>query len=101
MRSALNEQSARRPPQLLQGRRMLTCADCGWVHYAMTAAEKADGDRALERYNLSSAERLAYESAFRQCLRCESPVGEFRDACESDLARAAGHLVTPVLADNA
>ncbi len=101
VRPALSEQSARRPQQLLRGRRMLACADCGWVHYAMAAAEKADGDRALERYNLTLAERLAYESAFRQCLRCESPVSEFREAGESDLARAANHLVTPVLADDA
>jgi len=100
MRSAMSEEIAPRPPQLLRGRRMLTCADCGWVHYAMTATEKADGDRALERYNLTPAERVAYESAFHQCLRCESPVSEFRDACESDLARAANHLVTPVLIDD-
>jgi len=71
------------------------------VHYAMTAEEKADGDRALERYMLSPAERMVYDSAFRQCLRCEAPVSEFREARESDLARAANHLVTLVLADDA
>jgi hypothetical protein len=101
MREALSDGDARRPPRLLRGRRMLACVACGWVHYAMTAAEKVDGDRKLERYKLSLAERMAYESAFRQCLRCEAPVGEFREAQESDLARAASHLVTPVLADDA
>ena len=86
---------------MLRGRRMLACAACGWVHYAMTAEEKTDGERALERYKLSATERLTYESAFRQCLRCEAPVREFREARESDLTRAASHLVTPVLADGA
>lgn len=80
---------------------MLACGACGWVHYAMTAREKAQNDRALERYNLSAAESLGYESAFRQCLKCEAPVGEFREARESELIRAAGHLVTPVLIDHA
>ena len=78
---------------------MLACDVCGWVHYAMTANEKAQSDHALERYNLSASERFAYESSFRQCLRCEAPLSEFREARESELARAAGHLVTPVLAD--
>jgi hypothetical protein len=101
MRAGLSADGARRAPQVQRGRRMLACAGCGWVHYAMTAEEKADSDRALERYRLSAAERLIYESAFRQCLRCEAPVSEFREAHESDLARAASHLVTPVLADGA
>jgi len=101
MDAGLSGDDKRRPPRVLRGRRMLACVACGWVHYAMTAEEKADGDRALERYKLSAAERLTYESAFRQCLRCEAPVNEFREARESDLARAADHLVTPVLADGA
>ena len=101
MRAVLSDGDARRPPRLLRGRRMLACVACGWVHYAMTAEEKADGDRKLERYRLSLAERTVYESAFRQCLRCEAPVSEFREARQSDLARAANHLVTPVLADGA
>ena len=79
---------------------MLACDVCGWVHYAMTANEKAQSDRALERYNLSASERFAYESSFRQCLRCESPVSDFRKARESELTRAAGHLVTPILTDD-
>ena len=60
---------------------------------------EARSDRALERYNLSASERFAYESSFRQCLRCEALLSEFREARESELARVAGHLVTPVLAD--
>ncbi len=28
-------------------RQMLACAVCGWVHYAMTAQEKVQSDRAL------------------------------------------------------
>ncbi|MBI3300749.1 MAG: hypothetical protein HYZ72_01525 [Deltaproteobacteria bacterium] len=84
---------------VLVGRRFLACRECGWVHYVMTAEEKAASDRLLERYQLSEAERLIYESAFRQCLRCESPASEFAAAAEEDLARAAGHLVTPVCVD--
>ena len=80
---------------------MLACGVCGWVHYAMTVWEKAQNDRALERYKLDAVESLVYESAFRQCLRCESPASGFRDAREPELARAAGHLVTPVLTDDA
>ncbi len=30
---------------------MLACDVCGRVHYAMTANEKAQSDRAFERYN--------------------------------------------------
>jgi hypothetical protein len=97
MRAAPNDDA--RPPRILRGRRLLACDVCGWVHYAMTANEKTLSDHALERYNLSAAERFAYESSFRQCLRCEAPLSEFREARESELARAAGHLVTPVLAD--
>ena len=71
----------------------------GWVHYVMTAAEKATNDRVLERYQFSEAERLVYESAFRQCLRCEAPASEFRAAEELDLTQAEGHLVTPVFVE--
>jgi hypothetical protein len=65
----------------------------------MTAEEKAESDRFLERYQLTEAERLLYESAFRQCLRCESPADEFGAAAEEDLQRAAGHVVTPVFVE--
>jgi len=81
---------------VLFGRRLLTCPVCGWVHYAMTPEEKQAGDRLPERYQFTAAERLMYESSFRQCLRCESPAADFRIAGERDLARAQGHLVTPV-----
>jgi hypothetical protein len=67
----------------------------------MTAAEKAEKDRALQRYDLTAAEWSAYESSWRQCLRCEAPASELRDAEESDLARAIGHIVTPVLVEEA
>src|SRR5262245_8880154 len=84
---------------VLTNRRFLSCRECGWVHYVMTAEEKATNDRFLERYQLTDKERFLYESAFRQCLRCETPANAFRTAEEADLARAAGHLVTPVLVD--
>jgi hypothetical protein len=84
---------------VLTNRRLLVCPECGWVHYVMTAEEKAANDRFLERYQLSEYERFLYESAFRQCLRCESPATEFRAAEEPDLDRADGHLITPVLVD--
>lgn len=84
---------------VLLGRRFLTCRECGWVHYVMTAEEKAASDRLLERYQLSEMERHLYESAFRQCLRCESPASEFGAAQEADLARAANHVVTPVFVE--
>ena len=80
-------------------RRFLTCRECGWVHYVMTAEEKAAHDRLLERYQLSATERHLYESTLRQCLRCESPASTFAAAQERDMARAAGHVVTPVLVD--
>jgi hypothetical protein len=83
--------------QFLTGRRILACGACGWVHYAMSPQEWSENERALQRYNLTAAEWLAYESSFRQCLRCEAPVSGFHDAREPDLARAAGHVVTPVL----
>ena len=84
---------------ILRGRKLLACGTCGWVHYVMSAEEKVAQDRAIERYHLDPAERLTYEAAFRQCLRCESPLSEFRDAIERDLNRALGHIVTPVLPD--
>lgn len=81
---------------VLHDRRLLTCRECGWVHYVMTIEEKAFNDRFLERYQLSDTERQLYESAFRQCLRCESPADAFRAANDDDISRAAGHIVTPV-----
>lgn len=84
---------------VLFNRRFLTCRECGWVHYVMTAEEKAANDRLLERYQLTEQEQQIYESAFRQCLRCESPASEFRAANEQDLDRAEGHLVTPVFVE--
>ena len=87
-------------PVVLRDRKLLACGTCGWVHYAMTYEEKIAGERSLARYNMSAAEQSIYEAAYRQCLRCEAPVGEFRAAEERDLARAGGHLVTPVMIDN-
>jgi hypothetical protein len=87
--------------RVLVGRRLLACRVCGWVHYVMTALERAENDRALERYSLSATERSVHEASLRQCLRCEAPVTEFRDALAAELARAAGHLVTPVLIEDA
>ncbi len=84
---------------VLLDRRFLACRECGWVHYVMTAEEKAASDQFLERYQLNEAERHIYEAAFRQCLRCESPASEFGTAAEADLARAANHLVTPVFVE--
>ena len=81
---------------VLFNRRFLTCPACGWVHYVMTPEEKAVNDRLLFRYQLTDKERFLYESAYRQCLRCEAPADDFRAAEEADLARAAGHMVTPV-----
>ena len=89
-------QSIQESRSILRDRRFLTCCECGWVHYVMTAEEKAVSDRFLERYQLSETERYLYESAFRQCLRCESPAEAFRAANEDDMRRAAGHIVTPV-----
>jgi hypothetical protein len=84
-------------PNILFNRKLLACGTCGWVHYAMNEDEKADLDGALVRYQLNERERQIYEAEFRQCLRCESPVSIFRQATESDVARAVGHTVTPVL----
>jgi hypothetical protein len=84
-------------PKSLIDRKLVVCGACGWVHYAMTEDEKADFDGALVRYQISEHEREIYEAEFRQCLRCESPVTVFRQASEGDVARALGHIVTPVL----
>jgi hypothetical protein len=84
---------------VLLGRRFLTCSVCGWVHYAMTPEEKTVIDQLPQRYRFSAAELALYESTYRQCLRCESPAADFRDAADSDMARAEGHLVTPVFVD--
>jgi hypothetical protein len=84
-------------PNLLTNRKLLACGTCGWVHYAMTENEKAELDGAVVRYHLSEHEREIYEAEFRQCLRCESPVSEFRSATDNDVDRALGRIVTPVL----
>ena len=84
---------------VLTNRRFLSCRTCGWVHYVMTVKEKATNDSFLERYHLTAKERFLYESAFRQCLRCEASADAFRAAEEADLAQAAGHVVTPVLVE--
>jgi hypothetical protein len=75
----------------------MACSACGWVHYEMTADEKAAFDGALVRYHLSEHEREIYEAEFRQCLRCESPASAFRQASEAEVAHAIGHILTPVL----
>jgi hypothetical protein len=93
-------ESLNKGPVYLRDRKLLACGDCGWVHYAMTFQETLANDRRLARYNFSPAERLTYQSSYRQCLRCEAPVGRFRAAEERDLAHAASHLVTPVMIDN-
>jgi hypothetical protein len=66
----------------------------------MTPEERMESVRALERYRLTATERSVHEASMRQCLRCEAPVTEFRDARAPDLARATGHLVTPVLIED-
>lgn len=97
--SSRENKSQKKVGSILLDRRFVTCRICGWVHYVMTAEEKATNDRFLERYQLTVAERQVYETAFRQCLRCESPADEFGAAAEEDLQRAANHLVTPVFVD--
>ncbi len=91
-----DSQSGRGGRSVLRNSRFLTCPACGWVHYAMTTAEKVASDAAIERYHLSEMEQQVYESTWRQCLQCEAPASAFRAASAEDLARAAGHLVTPV-----
>ncbi len=63
----------------------------------MSEDEKAALDGALTRYQLSEHEREIYEAGFRQCLRCESPASGFKRATEGEIARALGHILTPVL----
>lgn len=99
MSSIIQSESPRGPRPVLLNRRFLACCACGWVHYVMTTEEKATNDRFLGRYQLTAQERFLYESAFRQCLRCETPADGFRMAEEADIAQAAGHLVTPVLVE--
>jgi hypothetical protein len=67
----------------------------------MTAEEKRATEQLAQRYRMTAAERTLLESAYRQCLRCESPAADFRAARDSDVARAKGHLVTPVYVDDA
>jgi rRNA maturation protein Nop10 len=97
--SLAENESQRESQNVLLDRRFLTCPECGWVHYVMTPEEKAINDRFLVRYQLTEKERFLYESAYRQCLRCESPADDFRAAEDADLERAAGHIVTPVYVD--
>ena len=94
--ASVESESPRGSQTVLLNRRFLTCPECGWVHYVMTPEEKAVSDRFLVRYQLTDKERFLYESAYRQCLRCEAPANDFRAAEETDLARADGHMVTPV-----
>ena len=88
---------------VLTDRRFVACSKCGWVHYVMTAEEKAANDqllnRLIDRYQFSEAEQRIYASTYQQCLRCESPAREFRAAQERDLDRAEGHIVTPVFVE--
>ncbi len=95
--AAYPERRAGTMPKSLINCKLLACGTCGWVHYAMTDDEKAALDGVLVRYQLNKREQVAYEAEFRQCLRCESPVTVFRQATEGDIARALGHIVTPVL----
>ena len=94
-----DSQQGVRSRSVLRNRRFLTCPECGWVHYVMATAEKVASDVVIERYHLNEVERQVYESTLRQCLRCEAPARAFRAAREADLARAAGHLVTPVFVE--
>jgi hypothetical protein len=71
---------------VLMNRRVLTCPECSWVHYVMTTAEKVANDVGIERYHLDEVERQVYESAWRQCVRCEAPAREFCATSEGDLA---------------
>ncbi len=84
------------PPRISERRLLLTCPRCGWVHYAMTTEEMRTTQRLAERYQMTSFELGLLQSAHSQCLRCESPASDFRQATESDLALADRHLVTPV-----
>ena len=86
--------------RVLTGRRLIACAQCGWVHYAMNAEEKIAADTQIcelvQRYQMSEEERGLLEAALSQCLRCESPAKSFRAAAPEDVAHAEGHTVTPI-----
>jgi len=86
--------------QVLTGRSLIACAQCGWVHYAMTAEEKlaaeAEKSTLAQRYHMSREEVDLLELSLRRCLRCESPAASFRRADPEDIARAESHLVTPI-----
>lgn len=82
---------------VLLDRRFVTCSERGWAPYAMTAEEKAASAQVIARYHLNEQHQRLYESAFRQCLRWAAPAAACRAANASDLDRAAGHIVTPVL----
>jgi hypothetical protein len=62
----------------------------------MTAEEMRTTQDLAQRYQMTTFERGLLQSAYKQCLRCESPASDFRLATESDLAPADRHLVTPV-----
>ena len=91
-------------PRVLIGRRLMACAQCGWVHYAMTLEEKlsadAEANRLAQRYRMNEHELGLLESSRRQCLRCESPAMAFRPAAPEDVAHAEGHLVTPIYVES-
>lgn len=101
-----NGQEKLQPPQtrILIGRRLMACAQCGWVHYAMTEEEKlcadAEATRLAQRYQMDERELGLLESALRQCLRCESPAMAFRPADPEDVAHAEGHIVTPIYVES-
>ena len=86
--------------RISEPRLLLTCSRCGWVHYVMTAEEMRTTQGLAQRYQMTSFERGLLLSAYRQCMRCESPASDFRLASESDLAPADGHLVTPVYVES-
>jgi hypothetical protein len=92
------------PTRVLIGRRLMACAQCGWVHYAMTIEEKLSADaeaiRLAQRYRMNEQEVGLMESARRVCLRCESPAMAFRPAAPDDVAHAEGHIVTPIYVES-
>jgi hypothetical protein len=101
-----NGQDKHQPAQtgVLIGRRLVACAQCGWVHYAMTLEEKlsadAEANRLAQRYRMNEQELGLLESALRHCLRCESPAMAFRPAAAQDVAHAEGHIVTPIYVES-
>lgn len=79
---------------------MRVVATVAWPGHSCTLAMVAPLTSALVAAvarKLSEVERQVYEAAWRQCGRCEAPAREFRAASDEDLARATGHLVTPVV----